>query len=345
MPDLRRNLKAYRWWDPKIPPLLALAYFLFSQAPTPVPLFTALGALGLFTIASIGIAGFGHLLNDVFDSQLDAASGAENLVSQMRVKHVLLLGALLITSWVPWLFLPLTRTGYILLVLEFALFAAYCIPPIRLKTRGIWGVLADALYAHTIPVLVAWHTFAPLSNVDTPLWFGVLLIAWTLPVGLRHILQHQLNDFMQDRQQQVQTFAVYYGWERTLEIINKIILPLEFISFILLLGVYSLSAPWVGLCFILVAGWELFKMRYIWLQPITNPFKLEASTKVNVLGLLLLSRFYEGWLPIALLITLVIQSPSYIILAVAHLLLFRNGPSLLLDELPFVRARWQAGNS
>jgi hypothetical protein len=58
-----------------------------------------------------------------------------------------------------------------------------------------------------------------------------------------------------------------------------------------------------------------------------------------------LSRFYEGWLPLALLITLIIQSPSYAILAVVHLLLFRNGLSLLVDELPFVRARWQAGNS
>jgi 4-hydroxybenzoate polyprenyltransferase len=342
MPDLRRNLKAYRWWDAKIPPLFALAYFLLSQAPTPVPILTALGALALFTVGSIGIAGFGHLLNDVFDMELDEASGAENLARPGRFTRLFKFMLLLIVAWLPWLFLPLPDAVYVLLVLEFVLFTAYSVPPIRLKVRGIGGTLADALYAHVIPVLVTWLTFAQLSQVEMPLWFGLLLTIWAGAVGLRHILQHQLNDLVQDRSQQVQTFAVQLGWERTLALINRGLLPVEAGSFLLLLGVYSLKSPWVGLGFVLYIVWELVKMRSLWLQPIQNPLKLEASYKVNVLGILLLSRFYESWLPLLLLVTLVVRSPIYLILVGLHLLTFKNGLSYLLDELPTMQAQWRA---
>jgi hypothetical protein len=175
-----------------------------------------------------------------------------------------------------------------------------------------------------------------------PLCFGLLLTIWAGAVGLRHILQHQLNDLVQDRSQQVQTFAVQLGWERTLALINRGLLPVEAVSFLLLLGVYSLKSPWVGLGFVLYIVWELVKMRSLWLQPIQNPLKLEASYKVNVLGILLLSRFYESWLPLLLLVTLVVRSPIYLILVGLHLLTFKNGLSYLLDELPTMQAQWRA---
>jgi 4-hydroxybenzoate polyprenyltransferase len=336
---MRRFLKAYRWWDVKIPPLLALAYFLLLQASPPVPLVTILVSLALFIVASIGIAGFAHLLNDLFDVQVDKVSAAENMARGKRSRHLRLLSALIVVALVPWLFLPLGLAGWMLLTAEFALFAAYSIPPIRLKARGVWGALADALYAHTIPILVMWVMFAALCGLAMPLWFGAVLAVWAFTFGLRQILQHQLNDRLSDQQEHIQTFAVQYGHDTTLAVMRNVLFPIECLAFLALLVVYSMVAPWVAVGFILYFPSELVKMHSLWLQPIPNPLRPVPGAVVNVWGLLFLNGFYERWLPLLLLLGLVLVSPTYLVLAGLHLVLFKNGIVDLVRTLQMLRAR------
>jgi len=344
MPNLGQMLKASRWWDFKLPPLLAIAYYLLGQAVPPVSIVPVIGVWALFIIASIGIAGFGHLLNDVFDMKSDVLSGAENRAARRRSRRWLWLAVLLTVAWVPWLWIPLDTLGLILLLAEFGLFAAYSIPPLRLKTRGLLGALADALYAHVIPVLVAISVFGKLSGVEIAGWLYLLLTVWSLATGLRHIAQHQLIDWVPDRQAQIQTFVVRYGWRPALSMVSRYILPIEILSFLTLLGVFSPNAPWIGLGFLIFVAWELYKMRAVWFQPLTNPFRLDPAGQLNMIGLLILSRFYEGWLPTLMLITLILRAPVYLVLAGLHLLLFRQNITQLFSELPLLRIQRPARN-
>ena len=319
MTAVNQPLKAERWWDYKISPLLAIAYYMLSQAKPSVPPISALLHIGLFIIATIGIAGFGYLLNDLLDMEEDKKTHSRNLASQLsRFQLVLLLLLLLAIAWLPWLYLPLGWPGIILIGLEFALFALYSIPPIRLKEQGLPGVVADALYAHVVPLLVAWLTFAHLGGVATPSWFGWLLGMWGLIVGLRHILHHQVYDLSRDRRAGVRTFVIRKGREKTKGLVFWV-LGVEVLSFCMLQAVMGYHLPLVVIGFAIYITWQLITVRYTWIQ---GGFYL--SQRAGALGLLILSRFYEGWWPFLILISLTFQTPTYIGLVVLHLFLFRQ---------------------
>ena len=52
-----------------------------------------------------------------------------------------------------------------------------------------------------------------------------------------------------------------------------------------------------------------------------------------------MSQYYELWLPVILLAGLSVRSPSYVVLLVIYLLLFRNGPGQLVRrDVPLIAA-------
>ena len=211
----KQILKAHRWWDAKLLPLLAVIYDQLARATQPVSLGRATLSLTLFLAASVGIAGCAYLLNDFTDRAQDHRNGVANLANGKSGAFLAASAALLLAlAWLPWLWLPVGRLAWVLLALEFALFGAYSITPWRLKERGAWGLAADSLYACVIPLLVAWLVFARLGATPAPCWYGVTLGIWGLATGLRGILSHQLDDSARDQKAGVQTYVVRRGWER-----------------------------------------------------------------------------------------------------------------------------------
>lgn len=315
-------LKADKWWAYKVPPMLALAYYMLSRAEPPVPLATALLHLALFLAAVIGIVGFGYLLTDLFDQEEDRKSNSRNMATAMgRPRAWVLLLVLAVVGWLPWLYLPLGWPGLLLIGLEFILFGLYAVPPVRFKERGLPGAVTDALYAHVVPALVTWLTFAHLGGVTERGWFGGLLGLWALGAGLRHILHHQVYDLGRDRQAGVATFAVRYGHQKTMRLVAWIA-GMEFLAFSLLQVVIGADLPLVAVGFGLHLGWQLFIMRTAWL-PRGLPFSQHAGT----VGYVILSRFYEGWWPVLIALGLAFHAPLYGVLVVIHVVLF--GKTLL----------------
>ena len=319
MPTGDRLLKADKWWNYKVPPLLAVIYYVLSQATPSVPLVTVLLHILLFLIATIGIAGFGYLLNDLFDMKEDQKTNSRNVASQLGLSRLTpLLLLMLAIGCLPWLVLPLGWPGISLIGLEFALFALYSIPPVRLKERGLLGIVADALYAYVVPTLVAWLTFAHLCEVATPAWFGGLVAIWGLALGIRHMLRHQVYDLSRDRQAGITTFVIQYGRKRTMQL-EFWTLGIEFLSFCLLQIVIGYHLPLVIIGFIVHICWQLFIFRYIWIQG-----DLYLFQRAGTLGYLILSWFYEVWWALLILISLAFQAPIYIGLVVLHLFLFKQ---------------------
>src|ERR1035437_5503778 len=140
---MRAPLKASGWWNYKIPPMLAVAYYAVANAHHPPKVAATLAAIGTYLIAAIGIAGFGHVYLDAFDVEEDRFLGKANLWDPLGIPARFAIVALLLAlSWLPWLALPVGRAGLALIALEFAMFILYATPPVRLKDRGFFGITA-----------------------------------------------------------------------------------------------------------------------------------------------------------------------------------------------------------
>jgi 4-hydroxybenzoate polyprenyltransferase len=341
-----RLFKSHRWWDYKVPPLLALAYYAIYSGTgvRPISVITALWHLALFLVAVVGIAGFGHLFTDAFDVAEDRAGGRENDWQRLGAGHrFATIAVLLAASLLPWLLLPLGAIGWGLIALEFGLFAAYAVPPVRLKERGLPGIVADGLYAHAVPLLVTWLTFSHLASVPAPLWLGAVLTTWALALGMRHLLQHQADDVEADRLAGVATFAVRRGRRATFRFIAGRLLPVEIIAFLALVVLLSQRMPVVALGFVAHVVWEACKLRVPRMQPFDRFGGLDRDEKMALLAVRLLSRFYERWLPLLVLFGLVVRAPEYLLLFVLHVLLFKNAlRDLVRQDLPVVFAHWRS---
>ena len=334
---MKAPLKAGAWWNYKIPPLLAVAYFALAAGARPPDLANAIWSLALYMLAAIGIAGFGHLFTDAFDVAEDRTLGKPNLWAPLGPgARTALLVTLLAASWLPWLGLPVGRIGFMLIGLQFVMFALYAMPPIRLKERGFWGIIADAIYAHMLPALITWYPFSILAHSLAPDWFPTLLGAWALTVGIRHLLQHQASQLESDLSANVRTYAVRNGRDATLALIARI-LPLEMVAFIVLLGVIGQRQPIVAAGFGAYLIWQVVKLRTTSLSSFDLRGAHSDADRPVAIGKIVLSGFYERWLAPFILAGLSIAEPSYLVLLIIHLILFRRAfVGMMSDDVPRV---------
>ena len=337
---LKRWLRAHRWWDVQIPVMLAPVYLVLAAADPPPPVLATLGTIAVFLVASIGIAGFGHLVNDLFDIEQDRASGAPNLAaSRGRTGRILLLATLLAIALVPWLRLPTSPAIWTLLAAEFALFLLYSVPPVRLKERGVLGPVADALYSWTISTAVALLLFAGFAGVHVAWWMSSLLAAWAFTLGLRHILTHQIEDVGRDEAAGMTTFVRRFGWIRSFRLLERIVLPIELSLLAALLAVAGLAAPLVPAGFAIWTVATVLGERRRALDPrcLGGRGHGPAVHRLFFANITLLHRFYTLWLPLLALVTLAWRHPSALLLLAVHLAVFENG-AIQLGRAWF--ARW-----
>ena len=318
----RRFLKAHDWWDSKLPLLLAIGYYQFTRAPQPSAL-TCLRAALLFLVSCVGLAGFGYLLNDWTDLAQDRAVGQPNLMAARREpERLAALGLSLVVAAVPWPFLPHQLPVVPLLLGEVALLTAYSVPPLRLKGRGSWGVLADALYGYTLLLVVSLEVFGRVVHVDAPAAFWLPLVAWSLTLGARHVITHQLGRVRRDESFDVRTLAVRMGWDTTFRVLYRVVLPMEAALFVVLLVLFGQQTLLVPAGFVVHAGWRVLRTRHSTLWTLRSPMHLEAVDRVFAANILVMSRFQTGLLPILLLASVCAPHPAFLLLLAVHLLLF-----------------------
>lgn len=319
---MRRIIRLHHWWIGKIPPALAVVYLALARDARAFDVLAVVRDITLFLVSCLGIGGFGYLLTDAFDVEEDRRNGKENgwarLTPMARVMALLLLagGALL-----PWRWLPHAGIALPLIGLEFLLFALYAIPPVRLKERGFAGIVADALYAHVLPVMVAWVAFASVPFGGDVL-IPALLATWMLLMGMRHLARHQHDDLDRDRIAGVRTFAVGRGREATMRVIVRRVLPLEALAAVLALLWLAPGAPMLLAGFAAHATWELHVVRRRWLSPMPPFAAMSDTERHDLYAQRLLSGFVERWLAPLALATLVLHQPRAAWLVPLHLLVF-----------------------
>ena len=75
-------VRSGQWWDHKVPPIIAAAALTLLAAPS-LDGVDVLVDLALFLIATVGIAAFGHVVNDLADIRTDALAGAPNQMAPL----------------------------------------------------------------------------------------------------------------------------------------------------------------------------------------------------------------------------------------------------------------------
>lgn len=309
------KLRLSKPWNAKIPFLISLLYvfILIGNMPFNTAMLSFVASITLI----VGLAGLAYLLNDWGDKNVDNLVNKPNVTRALNLLQLNLLVLLLLLMIVlPWFYLPFNTPSLIFLVIELLLFLIYALPPLRLKERGTFGVICDALYAHALPAIFASYTYAMLS--DTKILYAKKLIfslfIWQFILGVRNIIFHQIQDYEHDKNTKAKTFVVSFGPEQSIELVNKILLLellLLFCFFLVLWYYFGLSM--FLLCFLIycLITYTIVKSKF-------NAMDYRSK------AYLFLDDFYIQWLPLISLFLVLLLNPWYSIIAVLHLILFKN---------------------
>lgn len=315
-------LRAGEWWEYKLAPVFGTAYatgFILDH-----PLHSLWPALFLLLAALAVPAAFVSILNDVTDRAVDSACGKRNrtlawgparTTLALAAPIALGLGIAIAARGIPW-FVPLYCIGW-------AAFSLYSVPPVRLKTRGLAGVLADSTGAHVVPqllaiVIVSWWSNAPIAA----LWAGLVGL-WALLCGVRGILWHQASDYECDARAGVSTFALRVG-PRFLRLAGeRAVFPCELAALCALLWTAGSTVAWVLL--VVYAGIELLRRAVLgWAMVVFWPRRGAP---------LALHEFYEVFYPAAFLGAGAAAGWEGAVLLAAHFVLFPRRATRILGDL------------
>lgn len=254
-------------------------------------------------LLSIGIAGIGYAFNDIKDYKNDIQNNKQNLfINFSKTQSIFLVILFIICAVFPWFYLPFDRISFYLLTIEFALFFIYAFPPFRLKEKGIFGVIADSLYAQVVPCLLAVYTFSKLCNININLYFIALYTAWLFIVGIRNIINHQVEDFDNDTQTQTQTFVTKLGINFSKKLVLNWLLPIEWFVFLFILFMLPETYRLFFYLYLTYSFLYYFRKKIHEVLREYNDALYLNDAFYNFCNKNLLNEFYEIHLPLLLLI-------------------------------------------
>jgi 4-hydroxybenzoate polyprenyltransferase len=306
-------VRAPEWWEFKFSPIFATAYataFLLR-----VSIISLWPQLLLLLISLTACAAYVSVINDLTDFRDDQASGKANrLVGKSRAFLIATLACCMLPGFAVSLYWRREPLSLFLYLASWIVFTLYSVPPFRLKTRGVLGLLADASGAHLFPTLLAVTVvYSRHAGPMDKVWFASVAV-WSLSFGLRGILWHQLSDLHNDDKIGLGTFARRHRMALLRRLGNFIIFPAEVAAFcfmlwhagsrlaIVLLGYYALLA---------------FLRKRIW---IVNLVVVVPETRAYIA----MQEYYEVFFPLAFLLSSSGRYPFDVLMIIPHLLLFRR---------------------
>lgn len=313
--SLARSIRWQDWGHSKIPPFFAVGFaFLIATEP---PARLGLARFTCWILFCALHLAFGYALNDYCDRAADDRAGKPSTMGRLSLQaaasRLALLLVLGLAAASPFLTDPLAALS---VAGTLCLGASYSMRPLRLKERGMLGLLASALAQRSLPLLVGAVLFASYG-LDT--W--LLFLLFTL-VGLRWILLHQIIDAPRDQHSQVTTFVTAVGKQPSLRLLKYGIFPAELLLFTGWLLTVSRSAPevWLIPLFyalylrLLGARWRSTWPSHSWIAYWNHP----------------LADFYELIWPLFMALIAGIRYPAATILSTA----------LILGQIPYLLRRF-----
>ena len=322
-------IRSQEWWAHKLPPLLAIAYATVLMSP--VPLYrVALWAIFLLSSLVVG-AIYVSVINDITDLEEDIASGKSNRVQQIPEKYRWIIpGICILLGFVFGYFMYPDMLSCFLYLLSWVVFSLYSIKPIRLKNRGILGVLADGCGSHVFTSLLMVSSMSYVTNQKIDwVWFTAVGI-WALTYGLRGILWHQFSDRENDIKVNLNTYASKIRPE-DFKTKAGFLIFIELTSLSVILYKINQLLPIIGLALYLL----LLFLRYR-----INKTQIITILKNNDRPFqILMADYYQMFFPISLLITASLINYYDLMVLGVHIFLFPFVLWLAIyDYLFFLRA-------
>ncbi len=176
---------------------------------------------------------FVSILNDFTDLDDDKMAGKSNRLEPVAPLGRNLLMALSIAGVIAYLLFGLndamSRVWYLSACLSFVCYSA---PPFRVKKKGAWGGLADALGASLFPMLFVASEMTRVLGFEMPTGQWVAMSVWSLMNGVRGILGHQHRDREADEAIGSRTFATQNRLH-TLQLVEPLLVIVEMTAFLL----------------------------------------------------------------------------------------------------------------
>ena len=322
---MRRLFRAIRWerWAGSKLPLLLGAFLLSISLTDTDPLLVLAGAVQL-SVHIIGYASFGYLSNSLADIRQDGGSGKGSVFSGWSTRRAQT--AVLVAAGIA--VVPLVigvdehPAAFSSMVVSMAVAAAYSLPPLRLKERGVLGALSSSLAQRSLPALTIFCYFEAYSIAL------FVYCALTLVIGLRFILVHQVDDLAADQISGTRTLATRRGAEALKRVVTNVLLPTELLLALLWL---TIAYAYLG-----VVAWALAS--YLAAHSLLL-LLLSARAGFPLASYAPLSEFYCCYLPLGLAVSGLAQGegavlPIYLAGAAISLTML---PRSLLEEFHRVR--------
>ncbi len=163
--------------------------------------------MGVFLVLSMTLTAYGYLINDLADVELDRLAGKPNAfhgMSRTKASQVVVaVFGVMVACGLPFA----RRPNFLPLWIVWALVATfYSLPPVRLKERGVLGLVATIAAQQPLPAAMA---FAALGHLRT--WGALAFIAYITLRGICSDVGHQMRDRERDEAAGATTFAVRLG--------------------------------------------------------------------------------------------------------------------------------------
>lgn len=171
---------------------------------------TFIGLSLLFFIFSTLMTGYGYLVNDLADIDIDRLHGKKNAFATTGVRKawtilliILLLGLVFSLPFIKNVWFDIIWLVWILTA------TFYSLRPLRLKEKGFIGLVATVLAQQTLPTVLLFTAFDCPMNIGT-----AILIIFSTTRGFSSDLGHQVRDWAQDSRTKTTTFVVKIGLQR-----------------------------------------------------------------------------------------------------------------------------------
>jgi 1,4-dihydroxy-2-naphthoate octaprenyltransferase len=302
---------------------------------TGVPLSTVAVRLLELLLAGIACGAYASVFNDYTDIDEDRLAGKHTAMMSVppSVRGVIIGGAnfavFAVLALLLWQGLVISAGCCFLIWVVYTL---YSLNPVRLKTRGAWGVGCIAGGEHLLAgllgaFLVTERVSASSSTFGlTPGFPWLWLLAWSVCSfgwGIRSIVWHQLGDFENDRISNTNTLVTQFGKERTRRAVECVVFPLELISLaaILILGGNALS--WAFLALYSIMDW--IRWRRLGLSMIV------VAPSPNFRFVML--EYYQLFLPLSFLLTDALTSTQGWLFIALQLAVFPTPVRIFLNDV------------
>jgi len=203
----------------------------------------------VFLLFSIFSTTYGYLINDFADVKLDKTHGKSNTFSEdSKIKSISVIILFLILSIISGYNFVGNNTFLILWITWILLSTFYSLPPVRLKEKGVTGLVFVVFAQRLLPILLVFSAFSFTLFTEI-----ILLSTYVFLRGLSSDINHQLNDIKYDTQTNTKTFAVKIGKKRV-ESIFRFCLELEKVLLFLILNYFLyvlVDLPYIPYIFLL----------------------------------------------------------------------------------------------